>query len=46
LTNLDGTRLPGERRHRNRQDKGPRQINKTLIDTIAGEMKDPAAILG
>ena len=45
LLELDGTRLPGERRHKNRQDTGARHINKALIETIASEMKDAAAIL-
>lgn len=31
---LDGIRLAGERRHKNRLDTGPRQINSALIDTI------------
>lgn len=31
LKNIDGVRLPGERRHRNRLDKGPRKINKDLL---------------
>ena len=34
MKSLDGVRLPGERRHRNRLDKGPRQINSQLIDKI------------
>jgi delta1-piperideine-2-carboxylate reductase len=34
LTALDGVRIPGARRHQNRLDKGPRQINATLIETI------------
>ena len=36
LTGLDGVRLPGERRHKNRLDTGPRQINAALVDTIRG----------
>ena len=31
---LDGVRLPGERRHNNRLNKGPRLINSELIDKI------------
>ena len=31
---LDGVRLPGERRHKNRLDLGPRNINKKLIEKI------------
>ena len=27
-------RLPGERRHKNRLDKGPRKINEELINKI------------
>ena len=29
-------RLPGERRHRNREDTGPRTVNATLLETIQG----------
>ena len=36
LTGLDGVRVPGARRHRNRRDTGPRAINSTLVDTIRG----------
>jgi len=31
---MDGVRLPGERRHKNRLDKGPRHINADLINKI------------
>ena len=34
LSNLDGVRMPGARRHKNRMDKGPRSINLALIETI------------
>ena len=34
LTALEGVRIPGERRHQNRLDKGPRKINAALIETI------------
>ena len=34
LTGLDGVRVPGARRHRNRLDTGPRAINSALVDTI------------
>ena len=34
MTSLDGVRIPGARRHKNRLDKGPRQVNSTLVDTI------------
>lgn len=34
MTSIDGVRMPGERRHKNRLDKGPRQINTALIETI------------
>jgi delta1-piperideine-2-carboxylate reductase len=34
LSNIDGVRMPGARRHKNRMDKGPRPINLALIDTI------------
>jgi delta1-piperideine-2-carboxylate reductase len=32
---IEGTRLPGERRHKNRQDLGPRQVNSDLVKTIS-----------
>ena len=31
---IDGVRLPGERRHKNRRDKGPRKVNKELLERI------------
>ena len=31
---MDGVRLPGERRHKNLLDLGPRKINKELIEKI------------
>jgi len=31
---LDGVRLPGERRHKNRLDKGLRKINTELVNKI------------
>jgi delta1-piperideine-2-carboxylate reductase len=34
LESLDGVRLPGARRHKNRKDPGPRDINATLVDVI------------
>ena len=34
MTSLDGVRMPGARRHKNRLDNGPRQINAALVDTI------------
>ena len=34
LSGLDGVRLPGQRRHQNRQDKGSRQINSGLLEQI------------
>ena len=34
--NIDGTRLPGVRRHENRNDTGPRKVNLELINTIKG----------
>ena len=32
--NIDGTRLPGARRHDNRANKGPREVNTSLVNTI------------
>ena len=34
MKSMDGVRLPGERRHKNRLDKGPRKINSDLIKKI------------
>ena len=34
MKSMDGVRLPGERRHKNRLDKSPRQINKELVEKI------------
>ena len=34
LSNIDGVRMPGARRHKNRMNKGPRPINLALIETI------------
>ena len=36
MAKLDGVRMPGARRHQNRQDTGTRQINSALIETIKG----------
>jgi delta1-piperideine-2-carboxylate reductase len=34
MSSMEGVRLPGERRHKNRLDNGPRKINKELIEKI------------
>jgi len=34
MKSTDGVRLPGERRHKNRLDKGPRNINEDLVNKI------------
>jgi len=34
MKSMDGVRLPGERRHKNRLNKGPRNINKELVNKI------------
>ena len=34
MLSMEGLRLPGEKRHKNRMDKGPRKINKELIEKI------------
>ena len=34
MNGLEGVRLPGERRHKNRLDKGPRNINEDLVKKI------------
>jgi len=34
LEDLDGIRLPGQRRHSNRTDNGPRSVNTALLEEI------------
>ncbi len=34
MNSLEGVRLPGQRRHNNRKNIGPRNINKILVDKI------------
>jgi len=34
MKSMDGVRLPGERRHKNRLDKSPRNINEELLNKI------------
>ena len=34
MKSMDGLRLPGERRHKNRLDLGPRKINSDLVKKI------------
>ena len=34
MKSMDGVRLPGERRHKNRLDLGPRKINEDLVKKI------------
>ena len=34
MKSMDGVRLPGERRHKNRLDKGPRHINADLVNKV------------
>ena len=34
MTSLEGVRLPGQRRHNNRKNLGPRNINKELVEKI------------
>ena len=36
LSALEGIRLPGQRRHKNRLDTGPRHINGALLEKIRG----------
>ena len=31
LKSINGVRIPGERRHKNRRNTGPRQINSELL---------------
>ena len=34
MKSMEGVRLPGERRHKNRLDTGPRNINEELVNKI------------
>ena len=34
MKSMEGVRLPGERRHKNRLNKGPRNINEELVSKI------------
>ena len=34
MTSLKGVRIPGARRHKNRRNQNPREINSALVDTI------------
>lgn len=34
ITSLQGVRMPGQRRHKNRHNTAPRQINSRLFDTV------------
>ena len=34
MSAMDGVRLPGERRHKNRKNLGPRKINEDLVKKI------------
>jgi len=34
MSGMEGVRLPGERRHKNRLDLGPRKINSDLVKKI------------
>ena len=34
MNSLDGVRLPGQRRHNNRNNTGPREINTSLVEKI------------
>ena len=34
MISLEGVRLPGQRRHKNRKDEGPRKINTELVEKI------------
>ena len=36
LEGLEGIRIPGQRRHRNRLDGGPRPVNAELLETVRG----------
>jgi delta1-piperideine-2-carboxylate reductase len=34
MSAIEGVRMPGARRHKNRLDTGPRRINSALLETI------------
>ena len=36
MSSIEGMRIPGARRHKNRLDTGPRNINEALVTTIRG----------
>jgi len=38
MSAMDGVRMPGERRHKNRLSDGPRDINTALVEKIQGLM--------
>jgi delta1-piperideine-2-carboxylate reductase len=38
MESMDGVRLPGQRRHNNRKDLGPRNINAALVEKIKSLM--------
>jgi delta1-piperideine-2-carboxylate reductase len=40
MQSMDGVRMPGQRRHKNRQSTEPRQINTALVEKIWGLMSD------
>ncbi len=40
MKSLQGVRLPGERRHKNRKDTGPRNINSELVNKIQSLLSD------
>jgi delta1-piperideine-2-carboxylate reductase len=44
LDALEGVRLPAERRYRNRQDTGARQINSDLLEKIQTTLLPPDPI--
>ena len=39
MESMDGVRLPGQRRHNNRKDTGPRNINTDLVEKIKSLLK-------
>ena len=42
MEKLEGLRLPGARRHRNRGDEGTRDVNAALITTITDLANTPS----
>jgi delta1-piperideine-2-carboxylate reductase len=40
MSGMDGVRMPGDRRHKNRLSEAPREINSALVEKIRGLVND------